>query len=91
MFLFSRVVEELIKNYRFLINDENEDGDSPLHLASSNGRTEVVQVLLQASADVEARNTLLWTPLDCASANGHLDVCKLLIENNAPLDPLDKV
>ena len=48
-------------------------------------------MLLEAGADVEARNTALWTPLDCASANGHAQVCDILIEYDAPLDPLDKV
>lgn len=81
----------MIRTCRFLINDENEDGNTPLHLASLQGKEEVVEVLLNATADVEARNTVLWTPLDCASAFGHVNVCRLLLDYDAPLDPLDKV
>lgn len=86
-----RVVRELLQKYKFLISDENENSNTPLHLACLEGHTEVVRLLLEMGADVEARNSSLWTPLDCASARGHVLCVSQLLDYDSPLDPLDKV
>ena len=50
----------------------NENGSTPLHLAASTGRPEVVQLLLQtSSAQKEARDRANRTPLDLC------DECKM--------------
>lgn len=85
-----RVVRELVQRYKFLISDENEESNTPLHLACLQGHAEIVEVLLEAGADVEARNSSLWTPLDCASARGHVQCVHHLLDYDSPLDPLDK-
>lgn len=86
-----RVVRELVRRHKLLIPDENEESNTALHLACLEGHPEVVKVLLEHGAEVEARNTSLWTPLDCASAKGHVYCVHLLLDYDAPLDPLDKV
>ena len=80
-----------MKHYRYLAKDENENSDTPLHLACLQGHTDVVRVLLEAGADVDARNSSLWTPLDCASAKGHVLCVNELLDYDSPLDPIDKV
>ncbi|ROT68231.1 putative transient receptor potential cation channel subfamily A member 1-like isoform X2 [Penaeus vannamei] len=85
-----RVVRELVRRHKLLIPDENEESNTALHLACLEGHPEVVKVLLEHGAEVEARNTSLWTPLDCASAKGHVYCVHLLLDYDAPLDPLDK-
>ncbi|ELT91340.1 hypothetical protein CAPTEDRAFT_201917 [Capitella teleta] len=73
-----------------VINDEDEDSNTALHLASLAGHNKVVEALLQAGADVEARNCTLWTPLDCAAAKGWEKTVRVLLEADAPVDPMDK-
>ncbi|KAK7065169.1 hypothetical protein SK128_006956, partial [Halocaridina rubra] len=85
-----KVVRELVKKSKVLISDENEESNTALHLACLAGHSEVVKALLIAGADVQARNTSLWTPLDCAAAKGHVLCVHLLLDYDAPLDPLDK-
>ncbi|KAJ3255640.1 hypothetical protein HK103_006165 [Boothiomyces macroporosus] len=52
---------------------------SPLHLACSHGRLEIVKILLtRTNAAVNIRDKEGWTPLHCASAEGHIEVINLL-------------
>ncbi|RJE23232.1 NACHT domain protein [Aspergillus sclerotialis] len=46
-----------------VINQRDEDGRTPLHYACAVGRTESVQLLLQAGADVTIADKKDWTPL----------------------------
>ena len=48
------------------INIQKSDGWTPLHLASYNGRTEVVQLLVDNGAEVNIKTNSGETPLDCA-------------------------
>ena len=62
---------------------ERECGFSSLMLASQNGHTEVVQMLLQANANVDLKNNYGYTSLMRVSANGHPEVVKMLLQANA--------
>ena len=61
----------------------------PLYYAASFGLTTVVQYLLEAGADVEARGGRCGaTPINIASFRGHVDVVKLLLAYGAdPYSP----
>lgn len=48
----------LIATNRININDKNDVGDSPLHLASETKNLELVQVYVEAGADINARNSM---------------------------------
>ena len=56
---------------------------SPLILASHNGYTEIVKLLLEAGADVNHKSFDGATALILASRNGHTEVVKLLLEAGA--------
>lgn len=67
---------------RVALNHKTEDGCSALFLASQNGHTEVIKLLMKAKADhLISRETDNASPLWIAAANGHLEVVKLLCKS----------
>lgn len=67
------------------LNVADNAENTPLQIASLEGNSEIVQVLLDAGCDTSCRNIDLDTPLIDAVENGHLDVIRLLLK--AGLDP----
>lgn len=63
----------------------NEDGLTVLHQCCIDGQTEMMKLLLDHKANVNARDSELWTPLHAAATCGHLDLCRLLITHGADL------
>jgi ankyrin repeat protein len=59
--------------------------DLPLHDASMRGHVNIVRVLLDAGAIVDAQNDFEVTPLQCAFQYERVDVSQLLIDWGAKL------
>jgi serine/threonine-protein phosphatase 6 regulatory ankyrin repeat subunit B len=59
-------------------------------IASKGGHLDVVQFLLEAKADLEAKNKKGDTPLMVAGEGGHLDVIQFLLEAKANLEAKNK-
>ena len=55
MFTCFSVVRELVRQNRMVVNDEDEDSNTALHLAALAGHNKVVQALIDNGADIEAR------------------------------------
>ncbi|XP_067049297.1 transient receptor potential cation channel subfamily A member 1 homolog [Acropora muricata] len=85
-----RTVAELVRKDPSIINDEDEASNTPLHLAATEGHFKCCKALLENGAEVDARNSNMWTPLDCAAAKGHAKVADILLEFDSPIDPTDK-
>ena len=65
------------------------NGSTLLHHAADSGSFEVVKILIQSGADVEARNIYQGaTPLHRAAIQGHTDVIRLLLEQGAQINAL---
>lgn len=60
-------------------------GNTPLQIASLEGKSSIVQLLLDAGCDITCKNIDMETPLIDAVENGHLDVVRMLLK--AGLDP----
>ena len=63
---------------------------SVLHEAASEGRTEIVQLLLAHDADPNAINKASETPLHWAVRKGHTEIVKLLLDHKANPNAADE-
>ena len=73
------------------LNFEDSDNHTALHLAVREKLTDVVQVLIDAGADIDTVNKDGWAPLDSACEYGTLDVVKMLVEAGTGLrDTIDE-
>merc|ERR1719158_1673163 len=57
--------------------------------AAENGRTQVVQMLIENNASVDMRDSNQWSAMIFASFNGHTQVAQMLIKNSAGVDARD--
>jgi hypothetical protein len=78
-----------IRNINVNVKDDG-DGMTPLHWAARNGHVEIVRLLLQNGAEVNAKSNRGWTPLHWTTVIfGHIDILHLLVENGADLEVQD--
>ena len=81
------VASLLLRQPEIDVNAMNNEGVTALMCASSQGHTEIVRMLLEKGAKVNATNDDGGeTALMIASANGRADVVSLLLENGANLN-----
>jgi ankyrin repeat protein len=76
-------VRSLLSRHPHLAVTPDGRGDQPIHHAARNGDTEVVGLLIQHGADVNAKNTRSHTVLYCAGGHGHVDTLQLLLNEGA--------
>ena len=65
------------------VNQESNNGQTPLHKAAYYGHTEIAKLLLAAGAEVNQESNNGQTPLHKAAKRGHTEICKLLLDNRA--------
>ncbi|MGF6920910.1 ankyrin repeat domain-containing protein [Paraburkholderia sp. 40] len=69
----------------------NKKGWAPLHYAAANGHDDIVKVLLDHSAYVDAGSPNGTTPLMMAARGGHVSTVKLLLDNGADLSVKNQI
>ncbi|XP_071503667.1 protein phosphatase 1 regulatory subunit 12B-like isoform X9 [Diadema antillarum] len=66
-------------------------GATALHVASAKGYIKVMNILIQAGVDVNAKDNDGWTPLHAASHWGHKEACEVLVEGMCDMDAKNKL
>ncbi|MBS0204831.1 MAG: ankyrin repeat domain-containing protein [Planctomycetes bacterium] len=74
------------------LHRSNDFGMTPLHLAADKGQDRVVEILLQAGADVNVPNANVQaTPLQYAATGGFVQAVRVLLDANANVNATDSV
>ena len=86
-FGYRPLVDELIANGLDVdAIDKNCSQRSPIHFAALRGHSEVVQSLIEAKANVNARDVSGETPLHFSAINGDTEIIRLLVNANASIN-----
>lgn len=72
------------------LNQGDDHGFSPLHWACFAGRTNIVDMLLNVGARINATNMGDDTALHLAASHGHLECVNLLLKNKADVNALNE-
>ncbi|RWS03983.1 Integrin-linked protein kinase-like protein [Dinothrombium tinctorium] len=72
------------------MNQGDDHGFSPLHWAAKEGRTHIVEMLINKGARINATNMGDDTALHLASAHGHRDVVLILIKTKADINAVNE-
>src|SRR6266404_6885421 len=86
----SGIVRLLLLAQNVKVNSRNNDGYTPLLLASQYGHIDVVQLLLDHNADPNVHRDDGRTPLHFAAQHGHLVISQKLLEHSVEVDARDK-
>lgn len=62
------------------LNARDPSGKTPLHLAAESGHRDMVQILVDAGADIDAEDEESTTPMMAAEENGPRDVSDIILE-----------
>src|SRR6266478_2431647 len=83
-------IARLLVNYGATVDVTDDDkGETPLHAAAQSGYREIVELLVECGASLDAQNIYQETSLHMACCKGKLDVARFLIESGAPVSALD--
>lgn len=84
------VVKLISMNYPEVLNMVKEDGTTPLHYATRNGREEIVEHMLKVSArnkfDIDKLTRSHESALHIACVEGYLSIVKQLLNHGALID-----
>ena len=84
-----------MKTQRFLLNAQDEDGNTPMHLCIIHGNLDLLEIIVDVSLTIPYQNLINLknhknlTPLLIAAHLGELECCEFLLEANADLTQTD--
>ncbi|XP_006819141.1 tyrosine-protein kinase HTK16-like [Saccoglossus kowalevskii] len=94
--LHRATLEKDVTSVQMILNDpqhsavdsRNISGKTALHIASYNGCDDIVDLLLDAGANVNSKSSSFITALHCACAGNRPSTCKMLLSKGA--DPTER-
>jgi ankyrin repeat protein len=75
--IFERTIQKLNR-----LNARDKYGNTPLHLASAAGNTNIVRYLISAGSDLKSRNVRREYPLTLAARCGNNDILEFLLKDD---------
>merc|ERR1712137_730016 len=81
--------EEVLLNYLEEIDEETQQGNTPLHLAVIGNDITTIKFLLENSANPNYSNTYGETPLHWACKEGNTEIVQLLLRRRALVNLAD--
>ena len=84
-----KTVIDIIKQWPDMVNRPFSKGMRPIHLAAGFGHPEMIEILLQYGADIEALDNKLNTPLHYAAMYNKPDAIRFLIQHGADIHALN--
>ncbi len=82
----SSTLSECLSKTALTSTHGDRHGSNALQEASGEGYLEIVQILLEKDADIDAQGGYYGTALQAASYGGHLDVVQFLLEQGADIN-----
>lgn len=74
-----------------LVNYQDAMGQTPLHIAASNGTADIVQFIANKNAGINMTDSKGRTPLHCACEKGFFDVASYLLDSCAIMEAKDRL
>ncbi|KAK7420625.1 hypothetical protein QQZ08_010317 [Neonectria magnoliae] len=85
------VLAKMIQRSQIFIDVQDEEGGTALGWAAEEGQVEVVKLLLDKGADINAQGGHYGNALQGASSRGQVEVAKLLLEKGADVNLPDEL
>jgi len=79
-------VKKILSKCPDLVNTKDQNGCTPLHLATKKDCKDIVHFLLSSGASVDAKLNDNYTSLHIASKEGYLEIVELLVANGADIN-----
>lgn len=73
-------IEKGLAQNPMLVNEVDQFGQTPLHIAAFEGHLELAEMLVEHGASLSLQDKNGWTPLHSAASNRHLTIVERLIE-----------
>ena len=84
------MLEMLMEEEGADVNIPNNNGNTPLMIATRNGNTEIARMLIDRGADVNIPDNNGNTPLTWASDRGNIQIVRMLIDRGANVNAKNK-
>jgi len=80
------IADMLLKKGVTSINEGDKENMTPLHLSCERGHPEIVKLLLDHGADIEAKDGMGRTPLAFTAGSRNMEVVHILVERGADIN-----